>query len=462
MLKEIFIEPVSVISASNVSKRNVTDNTVKRSGPEWDYGASDVLVLQFGSKNLRIGMARDAFPKLIPLCVATSSEVKANPRRNSIPLEDFSPSKGIINFNKTQKPESISEHNDIDSLEWQIPKTVVTGLGTNKVDLKYQRRYPISQGRFNFSNYENWRQVQNDLEIIIRGEVKRDLKQLRLLIVIDELMTEEELAALIDLCLNQLRVIAVTFITQAVAACYGSGISSGLVIDLGASRTCVTAVEDGNVIQRPLLSSTINLLENLMRSCLEKQGWPKDSLDFIPLDKLLTLDISERENHQGHAVEVMVRHMEQDARRYELRSGQERFLVPHHILFEGFKESNESTIQHPPNKSFFSGVPLQKRDEEDTVEQSPPLEFSNILEMITEIFNSLTEDQLTKLSSSIVLVGGNALIPHLPKYLLDQLSSVGYSNCNIVGTLDPRYVSWKGGAVFSRLESVNESGWLTL
>ena len=465
MLKEIFIEPVAVISASNVSKRPPLDISAKRSGPEWDYGASDVLVLQLGSKNLRIGMARDAFPKIVPLCIATLEEVRSPvSRQNSLPLDEFIPSKSIININKSQRPEIISEHNDIDSLEWLIPQPIATGHNTSKVDQKYLRRHPILQGRFNTLNYKNWRQVQDDLEVIIRGETKNNLKQLRLLMVIDELMTEEELVALIDLCLNQLRVVAVTFITEAVAACYGSGVASGLVIDLGVSRTCVTAVEDGNVIHKSLASSTISLLEPLMRSCLERHGWPKDSLDFMQLEKLITLDVSERDNNQGHAVEVMVRHMGQNAKRYELRSGQERFLIPHQLLFEGYKMPNvsERVMMHQ-DRAFFSGIPFQKKEDEEAEEERPTVTtFSNLTEMITTVFGAMNGEQLAKLSASIILIGGNALVPYFPQYLLDQLSSTGFPNCNIIGTIDPRHVAWKGGAVFCRLESVNEGGWLTL
>jgi hypothetical protein len=56
-------------------------------------------------------------------------------------------------------------------------------------------------------------------------------------------------------------------------------------------------------------------------------------------------------------------------------------------------------------------------------------------EIITEIFNSLTEDQLTKLSSSMVLVGGKALTPHFSHYLVDPIILDWLFNCNIVGTL---------------------------
>ena len=84
--------------------------------------------------------------------------------------------------------------------------------------------------------------------------------------------------------------------------------------------------------------------------------------------------------------------------------------------------------------------------------------------MIKKCLQGLEADQELKLRKSVLLVGGNALIPHLAQSLNEKLIDSGFE-CDFVGgrdALDPRQIAWKGGAVMSRLECINEAGWISL
>ena len=415
--KELFVEPLASLSASNVSKRN-GETTV--SGVKWDLGANDMVVVQLGSRNLRIGMARDAFPRLIPCTIATNltSSDKMQEEKVSIMVE---PSKAVVGFNKNARAEVILGHNDIDALDWLTPNPILSGLALAQVDPKYERLYPLHNGRFT----ENTRLCQDYLYTIIQCSVSCAGK--RLVLVVEEEMNEAELAVLCDLALNQLGVTAVCFLKEAVAACFGTGASSALVIDIGATRTRISIVEDGTTT-KSVSSSRIFMLQACMREAMEREGWPAQAIEALAVERILTLDESERNSAHGHAVEVTYRRQGQDAQRYDLRAGNSRFLIPERILFEASLNGDESN--------------------------------DDLISMISLLLADMGEEQVQKLVQNIILVGGYSLIPHLPQMLLDRLLETGLTG-SVIGGMDPRQVAWKGGAVYSRLESINDGGWLT-
>ena len=423
--KELFVEPLASLSASNVSKRN-GETTV--SGVKWDLGASDVVVVQLGSRNLRIGMARDAYPRLYPCAIATDltssgkmTSSGGKMQKGALVNMMVDPSKAVVGFNKNARAEVILGHNDIDALDWLTPNPVLSGLALAQVDPKYERLYPLHNGRLT----ENTRLCQDSLYTIIQCSVSCAGK--RLVLVVEEEMNEAELAVLCDLALNQLGVTAVCFLKEAVAACFGTGASTALVIDIGATRTRISIVEDGTTT-KSVSSSRISMLEAGMREAMEREGWPAQAIEAVALERILTLDESERNSAHGHAVEVTYRRQGQDAQRYDLRAGNSRFLIPERILFEASLNDDESN--------------------------------DDLITMITLLLADMGEEQVQKLVQNIILVGGYSLIPHLPQMLLDRLLETGLTG-SVIGGMDPRQVAWKGGAVYSRLESINDGGWLT-
>ncbi|KAL3419418.1 chromatin remodeling complex subunit [Phlyctema vagabunda] len=279
-----------------------------------ELDASKVIVVHFGSQNLRIGFANDALPKTIPMTIACkfpvteAEEHEARPRRqkdNGRPEELFgeefskkftkmsndlkidmrankrkvlpNSKELVVNFNRRTPPEKIPEHNDPMRIEWTdiaVDKSrekyncdFFTGVEAQRIPddskPKYKLFWPIQNGWFHEREYLSRNQLEDDIESILETALRKDLglksshswREYSCVFVIPDLYEKKVVDQVLNMCLKEIEFKQVAFIQESLAATYGAGYTSACIVDVGAQKTSICCVEDGLCME----DSRINL-----------------------------------------------------------------------------------------------------------------------------------------------------------------------------------------------------------
>lgn len=270
---------------------------------------SKIIVIHPGSQNLRIGLASDALPKTIPMAVAVQtlkneSEVYGErPKRqqDSTPDQQFgqefsrkfkkmsedlkvdmrakkykvlpNSKEMVVNFNRRQAPDEISELNDKLRIEWtDISEAKETDCFVGMKALRipddstprFQVLYPLQSGVFNenANDYTSAQMLYGDFGTIIEEALEDELglsrpqwKEYHCVVVIPDLYDKRYVDEITCQCLNFWKFKLVAVIQESYAATFGAGYSSACVVDIGAQKTSMACVEEGLVIE----DSRINL-----------------------------------------------------------------------------------------------------------------------------------------------------------------------------------------------------------
>lgn len=274
---------------------------------------SRTIVLHPGSSNIRIGLATDVDPKIVPNVIALkkpnftkegddeseTQELNFDPKREIDEdgvihffddsfiksrkqiLSNFkermryykrrilpSSNEQCSNFNKRQVSESIQDHNDphkieyLDSKSLYFDKSVQYLVGEEALRLdsytNWYLRSPFTNGQFNDLdiNYKSQQELLNDVEILLNNILTKQLNidltkidQYSIVLIIPNLYNKRYVETMIQFLLNTLNFNNVAIIQEGVSATFGSGISSACVVDIGSATTKISCVEDGSVIQ---------------------------------------------------------------------------------------------------------------------------------------------------------------------------------------------------------------------
>lgn len=269
---------------------------------------SKIVVIHPGSQNLRIGLANDALPKTVPMCVARKSRKNeseqdgAEPRPKRIKTSSDSPEKWfgeefatqynqmssdlkirmrnnkrrllpnskelVINYNKRVEPEIISEHNDPHRIDWtEIPLDAkkapeyFTGLEALRIAEQSRPRYklvwPLRHGWLNEKDYVQRNLMLNDFSAILDDAIKsqlglkhrKELQQYSCVFVIPDLYERNYVIAVLDILIREFGFKRVCFMQESLAASFGAGYSMACIVDIGAQKTSICCVEDGMCIE---------------------------------------------------------------------------------------------------------------------------------------------------------------------------------------------------------------------
>jgi actin-related protein 8 len=270
-----------------------------------------IIVIHPGSQNLRIGLASDALPKTVPMCVACkwptteSMEYEARPKRLKLDCppeemfgEEFSKKytkisndlkvdmrankrkvlpnskELVVNFNKRTPPEKIPEHNDSMRIEWtdvtedakDTHGSCIAGNSARRIadDSKpsYKLFWPVQQGVFHEKDYNTINHMFDDIDIIIEMALKNEMdlkshlwEEYSCVFVIPDLYDKQYVDQMLTMCLSSFGFKQVCFIQESLSATYGAGYTSACVVDIGAQKTSIACVEDGMILEE----SRINL-----------------------------------------------------------------------------------------------------------------------------------------------------------------------------------------------------------
>lgn len=306
-----------------------------------DRGEDDdtqVVVLQLGSRNLRIGFSSDAVPKCLPFNVAkkqklydlspSEKEVNESLENESAKEERFEDALNDITqsfvdrmkfyktrithnakdicqqFNARQKGEAVNFTSDDEQSEEEAnPKE--QGLHPKskyfcvpKVIPDHNTFWPIHRGVLNEDPrfYRSSQELLSDISDILsyastskQGLGITDLKnssKYDLVLVVPDLQERLALAEIVSI-LFELGYANIAIIEEAVAATYGAGISAACVVDIGAQTTKVSCIDEGACLSnsRVKLDFGGDDVTKVFGQLLERVSFPGNP-DFYMLDKL--------------------------------------------------------------------------------------------------------------------------------------------------------------------------------
>jgi actin-related protein 8 len=286
--------------------------------PNEPHGAK-IVIIHPGSQNLRIGLASDALPKTVPMCIARkwkeseSEENGGEPAPKRLKLSDNVPrgqehlskvgifgddfkdkyqtmandlkaqmrlhkrkmlpdQRGQVQkFGRGQDYQSISEMNDPHRIDWtEIPPgkapEYYTGHAALRIPEKSRPRYrltwPLRSGWFNERDYSDRNMLLNDFFLIIENALKdklglarREWRDYSCCFVIPDLYERNYVTLVLDSLIREFGFKRVCFIQESLAASFGTNQVLTCVVDIGAQKTSICCVEDGMCIEE----SRINL-----------------------------------------------------------------------------------------------------------------------------------------------------------------------------------------------------------
>ncbi|CBX99991.1 similar to chromatin remodeling complex subunit (Arp8) [Plenodomus lingam JN3] len=270
---------------------------------------SKLIVIHPGSQNLRIGLGSDALPKTVPMVIARrwkESEDEEDggepsPKRMKVEGEvpadalpekwfgdDFRDQYGamtselrlrmrqnkrrvlpnskdlVSNFNKRTPPDIISEHNDINRIEWtEIPADpkkapdFFTGNEALRIPEKSNPRYklfwPIRSGTFNEKDYFDRNQIYHDISKILEEAFRnqlgitrmKDLINYKCVFIIPDLYERQYVTMILDILIRDLGLGKVCLQQESLSATFGAGYGVACVVDIGAQKTSICCVDEG-------------------------------------------------------------------------------------------------------------------------------------------------------------------------------------------------------------------------
>jgi actin-related protein 8 len=358
-----------------------------------------VVVIHPGSKNIRIGLASDVYPKTFPFVVASPETAPFNSSDDSNgmaeDIEEYqNEKKGLVrdfkermkyykrriipnsndivaNFNKKVQPETIPEHNDVHRLEFLKPKGEKFFIGADamRVPNGYRLRYPlITSSKFNEKEYASFLENIGEIQLFLSETLQThfeisNLKQYKATLIIPDLYDRVYVESFIELLL-QMGFNGVAIIQESLSATYGAGVSSACVIDIGAQSTKVACVDDGLILpsSRVSLSYGGDDITKFFYSLLQESSFPmaydfKKPYEWRELEQLKEKFITFTDaNVTVQLYNFMKRYPDKLSEKYEFKVFDEVILAPMALFFpKMFKKTLGEKYTTRQSVDIYSG-----------------------------------------------------------------------------------------------------------
>ena len=394
------------IEDPNKAKFNVTEDL---SNP------ATTIVIHPGSESIKIGFAQDDRPVIIPNCVAIpvpQAEVVPSGSNDDFTqdeLEEFMHLKEdldksfkermryykrriqpnsveqVKSFNETVTPEKVLPQNDPSAVPWRDaiePSTQGKLLYGDEAlvcpEPHYRHRHPFSStSLFNIQSdetlYGSLQELLGDAINLIQmgldrlpNYVRGEGRQYKVVLVVSDLFEKSHLETLIGVLLKEFSFHAVAVIQEALANCYGAGLSTATcVVNVGASQTTVACIDEGIVLENSLVTlnyggNDITRLFILLLS-LNKfpfKEWQLDTVQGWQLAENLKKDLI---TYQDADVTVQVasfikRLPGEDTEKFDFKIFDEVILAPLALfyprIFKFLKERKSPSAAHRDNTSM--------------------------------------------------------------------------------------------------------------
>ena len=171
-------------------------------------------------------------------------------------------------YNRKSQPDVITEHNDINKIEWtEVPTDpkaapdYYVGQAALRVPdrskCRYKLQWPLRYGSFNEKDYTDKNEIYRDVVVIIEEAMKvqlglskrGDWKQYSCVLVVPDLYEKNYVITMLDMMFREFGFSRVCLIQESVSASFGAGYSPCCIVDVGAHKTSVCCIEDGMVVE---------------------------------------------------------------------------------------------------------------------------------------------------------------------------------------------------------------------
>ncbi|CEP08526.1 hypothetical protein, partial, partial [Parasitella parasitica] len=474
---------------------------------------------------LRIGLASEAFPISIPHVIARKLSAAAatnsandsmdvdhpklnqeeydyaleeirgelrwrmkNAKRRAVPNAESQ----VVGFNAAAVKETILDHNDPYKVEWtEVNKDIPYFVGEKALNVPvtknslYSVRYPWKNGTINNQDYPSVNAVLSDLEAIWTEAIVNDLqversefKNCNAVLVIPDKLDHGYLCDLVTMMLRYMKFKAVIIQQESTAATYGAGVSSAVVVDIGAQKTNIVCIEDGvcQLESRISISLGGDDITKTFASFLLKNKFPYADIDLsTAYDWRLAETLKERwctMNEADISVQVYdfyARTPFKPTLKYQCKVYDEVFLAPLCLVYPAILEPKSKRVNWV-NKNVTDDVIEDCNTASSNNGNSKNQEYDSfpidvaIAQSIMSAANG-SEEKLKRYFTSIILVGGGGKVVNFSRVLEDRvLSTIIAQKANIDRVevvpapreLDPEVLVWKGASVMAKLDSAKD------
>ncbi|GAO46956.1 actin-like ATPase domain-containing protein [Saitoella complicata NRRL Y-17804] len=259
------------------------------------------IVVHPGSRNLRLGLANAAFPKTVPMVIArllpghqgrVMNGREPEPKRMKLdggegafgdcfeteiaPIEaSFRARMRLLklrtvpqghelaaSYNRRMQqtpPEKIPEHNDPYRIDWTdttaSPKRVCGLPALRLKDDRYKLFWPIQYGMLNESDYNSREELMGDMHAILQdaldselGIKAADYGDYSVCLVVPDLYEKSYNDVFFRLLMTDFGFSRIMVQQESLCGSFGAGMSTSVVVDIGAQTTSIACVDDGFVI----------------------------------------------------------------------------------------------------------------------------------------------------------------------------------------------------------------------
>ncbi|EJD41134.1 actin-like ATPase domain-containing protein [Auricularia subglabra TFB-10046 SS5] len=414
-------------------------------------------------------------------------------------------------------PETIHDHNDPGRVEWlrarKVNKDYVVGDEVLRAadPEEWLVRWPIARG-FNTAGYasKSVQEVLGDMELIWvdiieqkLGIPRKDFPIYNVILVVPDLCEPHYLSTMTTFLLRDLGFRQLAPQPSSLAAAYGAGLGTALVVDVGAHTTSIACVDEGFLIADTRLNLDLggdDITELLLR-LLGRAGNPwAASADLSRLDTWLVAEKLKYE-HCSLAEEHVALNPHsftvrgpgaREATKWRIKTYDEPVLAAM-VLFE------PQAVDYDAKRARSRPVAPPDGVTEEMIETAPGEVSTQAMAFSTQhlqphvdvpresaklpldvgVFNSARasggEEKVRKMLSNVLLVGGGAAkIGGVNSALETRLAAIAQNRVlglerladvpaqmkiqtpTTGGKVDSRVLCWKGGSVLARMDTVND------
>ncbi|KAG0142268.1 hypothetical protein CROQUDRAFT_50536 [Cronartium quercuum f. sp. fusiforme G11] len=376
--------------------------------------AQRTIVIHPGSRMLRIGRASDPLPLSIPNVVARrrsyapgsspngvcrniepssapevvdtinskigSIRVELRSRMRQIKLRGITNGQGIAaNYNSDVVPLALSEDQDPLGTIWPPvtgPEARDIYVGEDALLIAepekngYAIRWPINRGGLNTaedSGYDTKNEIIADIEAVWLyalatglGIKEHELKEYSAIFILPDLYDHVYLREMVDLMFRTVGFKQICLQQESLCACFGAGLGTACVIDIGATKISVSCVEEGWVLPdtRLQLAYGGDDITLVLSEMLRRQKFPYKDLnlnrtwDWQMMERLKEEMIVLSEGDVGLNVYTFFsRHPHQPTQKWTVRAYDE-VIIPPMLMFT--PQIVDFSRKHRPGKQLYS------------------------------------------------------------------------------------------------------------
>ncbi|TIC08703.1 actin-like ATPase domain-containing protein [Wallemia mellicola] len=289
-------------------KRKMGDPDVPPIGSKYDR----ILVLQPGSRYIKIGRSNDPAPLLIPSIIARKKRSNVSNGSDGMDVDESQSTRNVdewksnveaitnefktrmrafklvgisngqaqsVSYNQDAEPEPVPDHLDNNKVDWiddsdDLPEVLVgDDVGkctwyvipikpspqvlklTDKAKAKYDISRPFFRGDLNTRDYTSAQVLLGDIATLLSTIISKtfsfkmsDFKNISIALIIPNSYNSTYITEMSNVILNLIGCKQILLIQEANCATFGCGLSSACLVDIGAQKTSIACVEEGVVL----------------------------------------------------------------------------------------------------------------------------------------------------------------------------------------------------------------------